>query len=262
MVAVFVQALADDDRIVRQLALAGLKSLPPEALVQFQSQLLSLLEKGQEEAGDRAAIAQLIGRLGSDAAPAFAVLARLARDDPGAEVRLQCLLAASRLTSNEQAAAMFRAALADGDAKVRKLAVVRLGALGPASAAAVGDLAKTLKDQDEIVREYAAVSLGKLGVIGSPAIGALIEAFGDPAERVRRAAADALAGVGDAAVDPLVRQLEAGPPQTRQLAIVALSRLGATAKRAEPALRKRLEDPDPQVRELAQAAMEVLASFR
>jgi HEAT repeat protein len=258
MVAVFVQALADDDRIVRQLAVAGLKGLPPESLSLFLRQLVDLLERKKEEDADRAAVAQLIGRLGRAAAPAFPILTRLAREDASGDVRLQCLFAASKMADEGQAVAMFRAALADQEVDIRKLAAVRLERLAPASAVAVGDLAKALKDQDAAVREYVAISLRKLGPNAAAAAGPLSDAMSDPVEKVRRAAADALVSIGDVSVDPLIRQLESQNPHARQLAIAALSQLGSPAKRGIPALRKLLTDGDPQVRELAKAVLDQL----
>lgn len=231
MVAVFVQALQDNDRLVRQLALTGLKSLPPQSLTQFLPQLIALLERGQEDDADRAAVAQLIGRLKSEASPALDVLVRFGREDASSEVRLKCLYAASQIAADDQSVEMFSAALSDPSVEVRKLAAVRLGKLSPSAVVAVGDLAKALKDDDATVRQYAATSLGQLGEEAAGAVDLLIAALDDPAVQVRRET------------------------------IAALNRIGPSAKRAIPALNKRLEDPDPKTRELAQLTIELLQAI-
>lgn len=258
MVAVFVRALEDEDPVVRRLGVAGLKGLPPAALEQFLPQLAALLQSGDEEAADRAAIALLIGRIGDKAAAALPLLTHLAREDADAEVRKQSLYAASRIADDAQAAALFQAALADPDVDIRKMAVLRLGRLGPAASSAVGDLAKSLTDEDEDVRLYAAQSLGRLGAHAAPAVVPLTKAFGDPSDKVRRAAAQALVSIGEPSVDPLVAQLSAGDPQTRLLALAALGGLGPPAKRAIPAVRRLLDDQQPQVQQGAAKVLEVL----
>lgn len=258
MVAVFVQALEDKDPLVRRMGLAGLKGLPPEALEQFLPQLLKLLDAGQEQATDRAAIALLIGRIGPQAAPALPFLSRLVREDVDAKVRKQSLYAASRIATDAEAATMFQAALDDPDDDIRKMAVLRLGGLGLAASPAVASLAKSLKDKNDDVRWYAAQSLAKLGPHAASATGPLANALADPNQKVSRAAAQSLVTIGQPSVVPLMEQLSAANPRTRLLALAALGGLGPAAAPAIPSIRKLLDDKDPQVQAAAAQVLEVL----
>jgi HEAT repeat protein len=86
-------------------------------------------------------------------------------------------------------------ALTDADLHVRKAAVLALGNVGPAAAAAVPTLGEVLlRDDEATVRRRAAVALGEIN--DARAIPALKEASsGDVSEEVREMAAAALASI-------------------------------------------------------------------
>lgn len=151
----------------------------------------------------------------------------------------------------------LRAALADPDACVRRIAAPILGriddpaaadalvaALGDAStptrlAGAVGvafvekqyaergraPLVRALKDADAAVREAAAWALGRLELPNSAA--PLIDALGDRESRVRAAAASALGSIEDAAAVPRLAEVLRGDadPEVRRAAAWALGQI-------------------------------------
>src|SRR5207302_503333 len=72
--AAFRDALADDDRKVRQLALQAVKRMPPEAMALAVPKIAGLLDSAREEPINRADAARLLGKLqseGRDALPAL-----------------------------------------------------------------------------------------------------------------------------------------------------------------------------------------------
>ena len=78
------------------------------------------------------------------------------------------------------------------DPKVRKKAVVVLGNVGPADAAAIPALIAAVKDKDATVRDLAVLALSKIGPAAADGLPALREATKDPNPNVRAHAATAV----------------------------------------------------------------------
>jgi hypothetical protein len=96
-------------------------------------------------------------------------------------------------------------AIKNGDAELRRLAVLAITNIGPAAANAVPDLVAILReDQDEKTREHAAVALGGIGKASASAVPVLVEKIRDvgEAKNIRIKCAMALQRIGpvDAAV--------------------------------------------------------------
>lgn len=139
--------------------------------------------------------------------------------------------------------------LADGDPKVRRLAVCGLAASGDSRAPEL--IAPLLHDPDEEVRTRAAVALGKLGdCVVAPA---LAEAAGGTDVALRRAAMVAL-GELDCGLDILSEALHAPEAGDRVRAAVALGETHDV--NAVGPLMLALDDADPAVRTQARAALE------
>lgn len=178
---------------------------------------------GQDHAGKvREASAAALARLGPDAAPAVAALARALGDDyPGT-----------------------RAAAADA-----------LRRLGKDAADALPELQRTARDRkaDVLTRIQAVHALGRIG--SGEGVPALVEALSDKSGPVtlREAAAEALGLLGQDAtsgVDALASALieTSAPVELRRAAAAALDRLGPEARAALPAYKKALKDEDKFVR--------------
>jgi HEAT repeat protein len=115
-------------------------------------------------------VAQTLGRIGPDAAPAVAALAQ---------------------------------ALTSESAPVRRAAAEALAAIGPASEPAVPKLILLLADWNPGVRQAAARSLAQVGRAAELAVTALIQLLADRDDEVREAAIEALAHVGPGSVPVL-----------------------------------------------------------
>lgn len=219
--AAFREALSDDDRKVRQLALQAVKRMPPEAMALAVPKIAGLLDSAREEPINRADAARLLGKLQSEAREVLPALIKTATADPSEKVRAPALFSVTRVAEPAQALPILVKSLgSDRDASVRLVAATGLGRLGPIAAPVATDLAAALDDRDE---------------------------------KVRRAASDALVGLEEAAVLPLVGQLESANPRTREIALYTLGRLGSLAKSARSAIENRTQDEDAAVRALAES---------
>jgi HEAT repeat protein len=128
--------------------------------------------------------------------PARAVPALAGRlDDQNGDVRHTALLALQRYGPASKAA-LNELAKAAGhkNPDTRALAVEALGAVGKEAQPAAAVLIKALSDSEARIREAAVLSLVRLGPLSREARAALRKAMSDPNEGVRQAAADALLG--------------------------------------------------------------------
>ncbi|HEY7330063.1 MAG TPA: HEAT repeat domain-containing protein [Gemmataceae bacterium] len=179
-----------------------------------------------------------LGAMGSDAAEAVPVLARILTDDPDREARHQAALALSKMA--------------------------------PASAAAVPALARALDEDEEApVRMCAAIALSTLGKQAQPAVAVLIRAVERRANRtnlrtfsftIQEMAALALgratAGTTEG-VAALTEALQSARTANRRLILArALGEVGAPAHAAAPQLRALLADDSPNVREAAKESLQ------
>jgi HEAT repeat protein len=223
-----LEAVADADPTVRHVALAAARRMAPAQLAGAVGRLGSLLAPEREDAAHRAAVARLLGGLGADAREALLALAQAQQKDPEAAVRSACLVAVTRIAEPAaQVEALRRSLTQDADPAVRGVAVVRLGKLGPAAAAAVPELAGTLDRADE---SLAPKAVEALIAIGAPAVPALIPRLKSPQATTRICAIVALGKIGPeaaAAAQPLEACMNDEDPQVRQWAAVALQRIRA-----------------------------------
>ena len=262
--------LSDDDAGVRRTAVATLVENLPDG---YGGALVAAL--GDADAGVRHEAAdgarELVEVLSSP--EEFAVHV----NSPDAVVRAVALY----VTSSRRVAADFRAALADGDHRVRIEAVralvsvddvdgvarayaddnreVRITAVkGLATlGAGVETVRAGLADRDPLVRAAALSALGSLG--GAAGDVALIErALGESAWQVREGAARALSGVApDVAVPSLSRTLGDSHLDVRKAAVLSLTQWAASESAAREALGLALSDADADVRAYARRALDV-----
>jgi HEAT repeat protein len=167
----------------------------------------------------------------------------------------------------EDAVALLSAALADGEAAIRRQAALALGNVGDEASSALKALRERVGDADASVRLQAAIALGKIDPQAArDAIPILLEALpagprgnrgdrgGDP---FNRDVAMALAAIG--AVEPLVEALEKSNDEgTRAGVIFALVRMGAKAKGAFKHLQGALQNRDAGVRQRSADAMHAI----
>ncbi|HUY35886.1 MAG TPA: HEAT repeat domain-containing protein [Pirellulales bacterium] len=146
----------------------------------------------------RYSAADVLGRIGSPAAPAIMALWRLVGSDPQPGDRPGEALAR---IGPDGVAALIELFHSDNPAQ-RIGAAQSLRLAGPHSAAAAEALAEALDDADAAVRQHAAASLGELGMATPTVIAALEKAHLDPALSVRYAARRSLARLGTAGTAP------------------------------------------------------------
>lgn len=219
----YLRRLADEDDLVRSIALQATQQMRPADVAASQAQLTTILDpKHEPDAHQRTAVIRLLQRLKSEAAESAAALSKSAESDPDAKVRAAALVAIAQVAPSADTAEAAQKALGDTDPAVRLVAAVRLRQLGKEAATAADSLASALSDADE---------------------------------RVRSAAAEALVKIGGESVPALIAQLKAEEVHARQLAVACLSRLAADASSALPGLKERLKDDDVTVRKLAELAI-------
>jgi HEAT repeat protein len=159
------------------------------------------------------------------------------------------------------AVAALRAALDDSAAAVRTQAVVALGRVGPAAAAAAPRLIALFHDADETVRCQAAEALGRVGAVSESSAAALVGLLADASVAVKVSAARALGSlrkVAAPAVPSLVSLLQEPDEAVRAAAAEAIAQIGTLDEKAAESLAEGLASPDNVVR--AQTA-EALAAI-
>lgn len=221
----------DDDPDVRREALL----LAP----QLGEAAIPWLLAGAEDPATAVADAAVAG-LGGDLVPPVQAIPALARACRRAEIRPAALRALAK--RGPAALPAIREFASDPDPRVRAQALSVLGKDG------VELLAAALADGDANVRRTAAMALRDCRAAALPALPGLRRLLGDPQMEVRGAAASALAAIGPAAVKPLVEVLKTTDPRARESAVYALREIGPGAADALPALRDLEDDPDPAVR--------------
>jgi HEAT repeat protein len=165
-------------------------------------------------------------------------------------------------------------ALKHPDARVQREAAVALGRLGPAAAAAVPALIKTLRAKRApnkvyvyAARKEAAKTLGRIGPAAEPAVPTLIEVLQDEspgAVLVHEAAVTALGDIGQPAesvVPALIQALQranlAFNWMMAEQAVRALGRLGPQSEPAIPTLLDMLETPIANAKGIPEALIQI-----
>jgi len=159
-----VAALADDDPLVRGVAVRAVGELAPDVPGGVQALVRMLPDVEAMRAIAR------FGPAGSDAVPAL--VAALKHDDP--TVRWQAARALGKIgaPSVQGVPEMARLTISDPEALVREHAAEALGDVGPAAAEGIPALVKALHDPVARVRRDAVRALGQMG---SAAMGVLAD---------------------------------------------------------------------------------------
>jgi HEAT repeat protein len=179
------------------------------------------------------------------------VLTARATDDPEARVRAVAIAALVRTAPRRVSTPIWRLAVRDDDAQVRRRAAEMAPRLGRAAACAI--LVELLHDTDEWVAEAAAYALGEHS---RPTRVALSEAAGGHADPlVREAAVAALGAQGDPSTLPVVLRACADKPAIRRRAVIALAAFEGDEVEAQ--LRTALTDADWQVRQAAEDLLSI-----
>jgi HEAT repeat protein len=148
------------------------------------------------DANTRAAAAESLGQMATDAAPAAVALVEVCRDADD-RVREWAVAALEDLGPPPEAAvAKLTLLVGDKNPLAGYWAATLLGRCGEGAASAVDALAKAVDSgADLAVRERAAWALGQIGPAASAARGVLEKAAAAADERLARLASDALAGM-------------------------------------------------------------------
>jgi HEAT repeat protein len=232
-------ALRDKDPYLRTAAALALGRLGRHGRPAARD-LAALL--GDEDAHVRLAAALALWQ-GGDPEGLKRLVAGLRAADPEVRAEAAMLLSFGGRSAKDAAPAL-RAALADGDASVRRAAAGALGMIddGPETLTA---LVEALRDRNGPVRDAAALALGGgFGARAAPAVPGLVKALWDEEPQVRSDAAEALGRIGPgakAATAALVAVL--GSPDLEpapSAAAEALGLIGPAARPALPALREAL----------------------
>ena len=182
-----------------------------------------------------------------------ATLTALVTGDPDARVRAIALATLVGHLPSSISAPVWRAAVHDTDARVRRRAAEVAPKLG--RAAPCGVLVGLLADDDAWVAEAAAYALGEHPRPTRTAIAALVgAATTHPDPLVREAAVAALGALGDPTTLPAVLAACDDKPAIRRRAVLALAAFAGNE--VEARLSAACTDPDWQVR---QAAEDLLA---
>jgi HEAT repeat protein len=259
-VPVLRAALTDPDRQRRLWAIGALIEKGPEGHEALSALILALQK--DDDAAVRAGAALVLGKLGTVAREAGAVLIERLRD-PIPRVREAAALALGLIGPGvEGAAPALAQALADSDSGVGEASATALGNLGPGAEGAVPVLAGFLKGADAGRRGRAVNVLARIGVLARGATPELLEALHDPDITVRRDACRALVSVGPQATAPqpiLVEALRCRETpidtQVRAWAGLSLAAAGAASLPALPALLDALQDEAENVRACAGIAL-------
>jgi len=210
------------------------------------------------DAEDRAAAAEMLGRIGPAAKEVIHLLID-ALEDPSVIVRRSAASSLGRIgIDSEEAILALISALKASDASVRQSAALALGQIGLGANAAVPALIAAIEDNDVDVRRYATETLVKIGLCAVPA---LTTALSSQDKLAFSFAAFALGKIGPgakAAVPTLVTALQDQDASVRRIAVEALVDIRPTSMGAISALINALKDEDVMVRFMAGSAFSVM----
>lgn len=224
--------------------------------------LIAILEDSKAAAELRWKAAELLGKIGPPAKPAFPMLlASLSDSDP--HVRNVAAAAIPEVDTPAASAVPALQKLLGSDAG--RAAARALSKYKGDASPAIGELVKMLgnKELDTETRWNAARTLGKIGPPAKLAIPTLVDHLHDEAWTIREHAAEALGDIGpDAkdAVSALMEVLDDPETKVRRDAARSLGQIGPDALPAVPALKKLLDDPEKIVKEAAEKAIELIGT--
>ncbi len=192
--AVAAAEILDAAADVRGVALKNANVDPLPALLDARDALTKNLSAKNVRV--RLTAVYVLEDLGSEAAPASAVLAKALVEDADPFVRWGAARALGKMTAAEtDAIPALVKALEDKNDDVRQTAPIALARFGPAAKPAVSGLAAAVKRNDGL-RLGALKALAAIGKGAAPAAGEAAAALVDPDAEVRIAAAGALAHMG------------------------------------------------------------------
>jgi HEAT repeat protein len=142
----------------------------------------------------------------------------------------------------------------DRDARVRVVAVRGLWKREGQPKNIVPLLRDSVSDRDAFVRQMALETLAEMPP-DAAIVGLLSQSFEDRDPSVRQVGFAGLVRGGEAGVEFLIPGLESEHPRIRAGTARVLGAIGPAAKAALPALRKRVKDPDDSVRSAVQRAL-------
>jgi hypothetical protein len=238
----------------RRAALIALESIGPQKTV--LSGLYEALEKDADPQVRRE-VAQLLGRMGTDAKGAAATLASSVRNDKDGSVREAAAAALGGKLADEAQAyvAVLAGALKDKHPGTRAAATESLKNMGAGALVALPALAAVARDrqEDRLTRVHALQILTRLGKDenDTPAILVAVLKDAEAPPGVREAAAEGVGKLGcstPACVAVLSEALTAKSGSLRLAAATALNALGDRAGGAWPAIKAGLKDADSGLR--------------
>lgn len=257
--------LREGDYETRIKALSTLKRLGPNADPAIPT-LNTMLE--DDNPNIRAATAEALGALGTDAKSSVPLLISRLKDDKDGYVRRASADALARIgVRDQEVLSALKKSLCDGDKRVQVEAAVALATLDPDNPDAIPTLTRLIKDEDEVIRALVATCLG--GIVTTKvklAIPALVMSLKDSEVGVRVSAAQSLGLIceeSEIAVPALIeRVINEEARLARIFAVQALGEYGLEAKAAIPALTRALNDSDEQIRVAAAQSLASIKSSR
>jgi HEAT repeat protein len=213
------------------------------------------------EAELRWVAAELLGKLGPDAASAGPVLLIGLRDgDP--YVQAVCATALAKVgVPAESAVPLLAELLKTQHAVVAARALSQYRGAAAASLPALVDLLQD-KSQSAEARWNAARTIGKIGPAAVSAVPALIDTSNDKEWTIREHCAESIGEIGPSAAPLGIAALESmlmdPHHRVRRDAVRSLGHLGAAARDSLPEIGKLLDDPEEIVRQAAKTAMEAI----
>ena len=224
VVRAMIEALGDGDRRVRHIALQAVGKLAGPDILPAMPQLVERLADEGEDTSIRIQVVRLLGRSGLHAQDGLPTILSVLQHDQDRNLHAACMYAATKIAEDPVAVVDVLSSIvhSDSDSSLRRMAVVRLGALGSPAAPAIDNLVSALSDEDPVVRG---------------------------------AAADALGQIGPAAIEPLVKRFDSMDRELRILALYAVGKMGPAAESVTAQLEQLMDDPDHAVRRAAELSL-------
>jgi HEAT repeat protein len=202
--------------------------------------------------------------LGNRAEAAVPALARILKDaEPSLQAAAAEALGAVGPATEAAVSDLLEAALQDGNEGLCRSAVRALGQIGRRPESVVPTLLDLLARGEPDLQLIAVEALGAFGPAAAAAVPALAAVLEDADDNLAGEAAWALARLGEAgrpAIPDLVRALKSGEGVLPVKAAFALGEIGAGVEEVVPALRRALGSSDDEVREEAEAALRKIDS--
>ena len=190
-VPIIVQALRNDNFIVRSFALQCLYKIGPDAKFAVPA-LIDMLKDGNQFL--RSDAAKTLGKIGPDAAGAAVPALKSALRDQDLRTRVASALALWQIARDQTVVSTLMKELQHSEDRMRWTILTALGEIGPEAQSAVPRLIEVLRNDPD--NQYkVVVTLAKIGPAAKAALPALIEAFNDEAALHRKEIAAAIKAI-------------------------------------------------------------------